>query len=182
MNYTEKGFTLIEILTVTAILVVVSTIISGVVYTTLRATNKTRITSAVAQNGSYALSIISNIVISSTNVTQVNGTSVSNCTTSPSGTSITLSRIDGGSTTLACTNVNGIYTIASNGASLIDNNIVQIKNGSCTITCMQPSNNSYATPLIQVAFTVGDKGTTPAFENIASSDFNTSITMRSFNP
>ncbi len=181
----NSGYTLIELLTVTAIMVVITTIIAGIITSVLRATSKIKIANAVTQNGNYALSIISNIILSSTNITQVSGTPISDCTDSPPpGNSITLSRVDGGSTVIACTSLNGgPMTVASNSESLLDTSIVQV--GTCSFTCTQVNSDNiadkYVPPLITISFSVQNHGTA-LFENKSTSSFNTSVSMRNYSP
>src|SRR3989344_4544421 len=55
----NKGFTLIEILVVMAVLIFIGLIIGSIVMSVLRGTNKTNTLTQVRQNGSYAISQIS---------------------------------------------------------------------------------------------------------------------------
>lgn len=171
------GYTIIELLTVVSILVIISGIISGILYSTLRGSSKTRITTEVTQNGSYAVSVISNIIIDSTSVTQIGGIDISDCTASPSGTSISLRRLDGATTTLSCAN----NTISSDSASLINTNNVQIEDNSCFFYCKQVSNDPYSIPIVGVTFKVRDKAT-GLFESQSSATFDTSISIRNYSP
>lgn len=179
---------MIELLTVIGILVVVSGIIIGILSTTLRGTEKTKITTSVAQNGNYALSVITNAIISSYAVTGIgNQSATSNppfadCTNSPVGQSISLKSSTGEEITFACAN----DTVASNGASIIDTSQVKIDTSnasSCSFTCIQPANKPYDVPIIEMSFTVSDKAAAGAFlENKSSGIFKTSVSLRNFNP
>lgn len=175
----RDGYTVIELLGVVAILVIVSSIIFGILYSTLRGTSKTNINTVVSQNGSYALSVISNIIIDSRNITQINGADISDCTASPSGTSITLLRLDDSLTTLACEG--DPYTITSDSSSLIDTNEVQVMASNCSFTCSQETGDQYGIPRVDVKLTVEDKNT-GLFETKASSAFQTSVSLRTYAP
>jgi type II secretory pathway pseudopilin PulG len=184
----ESGYTMIELLTVIGILVVVSGIIIGILSTTLRGTEKTKTTTSVAQNGNYALSVITNAIIASYAVTGVgDSTATSNppfvdCTNSPVGQSISLKSSTGEEITFACTN----DTIASNGASIIDTSQVKVDTSSestCSFKCTQPESNPYDIPIVEISFTVSDKAAAGAFlENKSSGVFKTSVSLRNFNP
>src|SRR3989344_8884037 len=102
----SKGYTIIELLVVISILVILSGIISGILYSTLRGSSKTKITTEVAQNGNYAIGVISNILVSSRGVAKVNGADITDCTTPKKGPSITVKNIDGDETTFACSGIN----------------------------------------------------------------------------
>lgn len=169
MPLTSKGYTLIELLAVVGILVTLGGILSGILYSTLRGNNKSTITTAIAQNGNYALSVISNIILSSDNTASCTGQDVS---------SLQFYRGDGGITTLACDTAN--KTISSNSASLINMNVVQVD--TCHLRCSQPSGDPYALPIIYVEFTLGQIGSPLFFESSSSGVFKTSVSMRNYNP
>jgi prepilin-type N-terminal cleavage/methylation domain-containing protein len=176
----KKGYTLIELVVVVGILVVISSLVTGILYTTLRSTTKTTVTTNVSQNGSYALSTITNIITSSSEVLDVyNGEpgDFSDCTDSPQGSSIELQRLDGGITTLACTD----DTIASKSAegsfNLLNTEAVQTT-ANCSFTCKQST--VYDTPVIEINFSLIDKSTSSFKEDQASADFNTSVVLRNY--
>lgn len=175
------GYTIIELLTVVGILVIISALVTGILYSTLRGSSKTKIATSVAQNGSYALSVISDAIVSSYAVTAINGNPITDCTASPSGTMITLKKSDGSSISFSCAN----NTIASGSASLIDTSQVKIDTtniANCYFYCSQPSNDSYSIPIVGFGFTITDKSTSTLFENKSSAVFNTSVSLRNYLP
>lgn len=193
-----RGYTLVELLAVTSIVVIVSGLIVGILYSTLRGGNKSKVTNDVAQNGNFALSIISNTALLANDVISVNEIPISDCTNSntnivnfpaspdgyPTGTSIEFENTDGTSVTFSCDVLS--ESIASSSAQptpnyLIDNNSVKVDPSTCAFTCLQPDNNPYAQPIISVSFTVSQRSGT-VFENVANSSFDTSVTMRNFSP
>lgn len=181
-----KGYTLVELLAATAIIVIVSGLIVGVLYSTLRGGNKTKATNDVAQNGNYALSVISNTALLAEDVVSLDGNPVTDCT-APTPTpvkSIGFKQADGSTVEFSCDIATS--SIASKSANittyLIDNNSVKVDPATCSFTCIQGNNNPYASPIISASFTVSQKGTSTLFENVASSTFSTSVTMRNYNP
>ena len=193
-KYSNKGYTVIELLTVAGVLVVITGILTGIIVATLRGTNKTQTANSVAQNGNYALSVISSILISSDAVLGLYDRNSSptlvldedgDCTGSPSGDTIELRRVDGGITTLACEN----NTIASKSASmtvgLLDSSKVQINTGdslSCYFKCIQEPDDHYSAPSIEVGFTLTDKNNSANVEKNSTADFQTSIKLRNYAP
>lgn len=171
------GYTVIELLAVVSILIIVSGIVIEILYSTLRGSAKTKITTDISQNGNYAISVISDIIVDSVDITKINGADIPDCTASPQGLSITLKRLSGNFTTLACDN----NTIASDGASLINTNLAEVVDGTCSFYCSQLSNDSYAIPIVRVTFKLQDKGTGLS-ETKASSTFETSVSLRNYAP
>ena len=194
MKNSIKGYTVIELLTVTGVLVVITGILTGIIVATLRGTNKTQTASSVAQNGNYALSVISSILISSDAVLSIQDTNANptlvldedgDCTASPTGNQIELRRVDGGITTLSCEN----NTIASKSATmdvgLLDSSKVQISTGdaaSCYFKCIQEPGDPYSAPSIEVGFTLTDKNNSANVEKTSSADFQTSVKLRNYAP
>lgn len=173
----QDGFTLIELIVVGGILAIISMLITGILYSTLRSTGKSTITSDISQNGNFAISIMSNIVTSSDQVLDVgNRFDFQDCTGGISGDSITLHRLDGGATTLTCEN----NTIASQSATgsqeLIDTHSVKV--ATCSFTCTQT--NSYSVPVIGISFILLENNNSPFVENKASATFETSVVLRNF--
>ena len=183
-----RGYTLVELLAVTSIVVIISGLIVGILYSTLRGGNKTKVTNDVTQNGNFALSVISNTALLSEDVTKVGGLDVTDCTSSPSpsGTSIEFQDVYGALVSFTCTGAPD-DTIASQSAEtvptdLIDISSVKVDASTCSFSCVQSNGNPYSKPVIKISFTVTQKSTTPLFESAASSTFSTSVTMRNYNP
>lgn len=182
----RAGYTIAEVLGVIFVLVIISGVVVGIISSTLRGASKARVLTSVSQNGQYVTTVIANMISDSRNVTQVNGTDIDDCTTSPtsdtaptptpsgSKPSITLSRIDGGKTVISCDS-SGV--IASNGASLINTNFVRVT--SCTFTCTQLTQDPYSVPIVNVKFTLAPIN---AADSNSSLDFNTSTSLRVYSP
>ena len=173
----NQGYTIIELLAVVSILVILTGIISGILYSTLRGSSKTKITSEVTQNGNYVISVLTNMISSSTSVTKMGGVEIRDCTASPSGVSMSLRNIDGDEYTIFCSQNN----ISSGSASLINTNQVQVRANSCKFYCSQKATDPYAIPIIGIEFVIEDK-TVGFFENKSSSLFKSSVSMRNYSP
>lgn len=191
----QMGFTLLELIIVIALFMVTGVLILGVLNSTFKLSNKTRITNDLAQNGNYALSIMSNLLFNSQKLlsyTTSTGVVLNDCTGNPGpGKSITVLGFDGGAATLTCDDANG--TISSTSAifssisptptpyatsSLIDTSQVKLSGASCTITCTQQ--NPYSPPRVDVSFQL-IKSNAVVGEGAPSANFNTSITLRNQN-
>lgn len=176
----KKGYTLIELVVVVGILVIISSLVTGILYTTLRSTTKTTVTTNVSQNGSYAMSTITNIITSSSEVLNVGERdNFTDCTNDPWGKSIELQRLDGGVTTLVCTYTGSIASQSADGSSFDLLNTEQVKTtNNCSFTCKQST--AYDTPVIEISFSLIDKNTSSFKEDQASADFDTSVVLRNY--
>lgn len=181
----SRGYTLVELLAVTSIIVIVSGLIVGILYSTLRGGNKTKVTNDVAQNGNYALSVISNTALLAESVTKLDGVSVTDCTAVPATPpkSIEFRQTDGSSVSFACDSASSSIASSSGGMTtyLIDNSSVKVDPATCSFSCKQNNGNAYEAPIISVSFTVSQRNGS-VFEQMASSTFNTSVTMRNYSP
>lgn len=191
-THQQRGFTLIELVIVMILLIVTGTLIVGILNSTLRGSSKTRSTSDIAQNGNYALSLMSNLILNSQKLvsfTPSGGPSVSDCTASPApGKTLTILGLDDGATTLTCDDVNA--TISSTSAlfsnaipaptpfstsSLLDTSQVKTVANSCLFTCIQQ--DQFSPPRIDITFQLTNKNAV-AGETSPVTSFNTSIAVR----
>ena len=180
MNNRDKGYTLIELLAVAGLIMAISGLIGGILFSSLRGGAKSKSTNEVSQNGNQALSIITRAIAPATLVTAIDGLPITDCVTPhPSGQSISLLQADGATTTLAC---NSEVLTQNDGATttkLIDDTKVKVESGTCSFTCKQQ--DPLAVPIVEIEFTVTQKITSPSVEDSARSNFRTSITLRNFN-
>lgn len=188
----NKGFTLVELVIVMALLITTGGIIVGILSSTLRGSNKTRTNSDLAQNGDYALSLMTNLVINSQKLisfTPNSGIPVSDCTGSPgAGKTFTVLGFDGGATTLTCNDTTAPYTISSASAvfsttvptptpfstnSLLDTSQVRVTN--CSFVCSQQ--DAFSPPRIDISFQLTQPNAIVG-EGTSGVSFKTSITLR----
>ena len=172
----NKGYTLIEMLAVIGVFVILVGMISAILFSTVRGSNKSKISGQVSQDGAYAMSLLSNSIIDSGAVTELPvGTAIDDCTTNPTGTSIKLKRLDETTTTFACEN----NTMTKDGNPVVNSNYTQIT--SCSFTCQQKSDDPYSIPIISIGFTISDKNAN-LFENKSSSTLSTKVSLRNYAP
>lgn len=185
------GFTLVELLTVVAVVAVIGALIGFILTFSLRGTNKTNSTNEVRQNGNYAILQMSKMIeyAKSFDGVSTDGESYThNCTAaippSPTPTPtpsqynyIKITNFDGAQTVFACLS-SSPPTIASNTASLLDITSVSVDSGSCYFTCSQE--RITVSPIVGINFSLSKKTKTGGVfnENKASIPFQTSVTMR----
>ena len=158
----ECGFSLIELLIVSMILVTVGGIVVGIMYSALRGTNKTNTIVSVKQNGGSALLQMAKMLRAARSLDTIGTSPFRGCvpvippppTPTPTPihqTSIGFTSFDGGGTTFDC--IPGPNaTITSNSASLLDTNAVSVVSGSCYFTCYQE--NPLDLPKIGIHFSL----------------------------
>lgn len=193
----EKGYTLIELLAVMLVVVTVGTVISGVIVSSLRGSNKSTSVNDIRESGNFVLSQVSKMIIFAKSFdgvsdgTMVNGQLIytTNCTianpnpTPPTPTPIhykylKITSFDRGQTKFSCDDT----VLASNGAELIDTSPATNKYNisGCYIICTQ--NNISVLPTISISFTLSKKTSSAAFsENSVSIPFETSANFRNNN-
>lgn len=184
-SLSSKGYTLVELLAAASIIVIISGLIVGVIYSTLRGGNKTKITNEVSQAGNYALSVITNTAINAQSVTNVGGgADISDCTASPKGDSIEFMQLDGRRIKFSCDA--DTQSIASSSAGvttyLINDDLVKVDPATCSFSCVQRNANPYEQPIITASFVVSQRRSVGTAENIVSSSASASVTMRNYNP
>lgn len=186
-----KGFTLIEMLTVMLILVIVSTVISSMIFTVLQGTTRSKAGIVLAENGNNALSVISNIILSSSKVEYIDGDDTkADCTTTQTGKSIQLLRSDGGHTILSFDPTGYISSgsadlPANTAVALFDKAAVKVDTGDPAnapydFKCEQ--SNPFARPIITVEFTLIPNYvvTSSGGKDVISSKFKVQVLMRNY--
>jgi prepilin-type N-terminal cleavage/methylation domain-containing protein len=175
-----NGFTLVELLVVVTLLVVIGTIIANSLGSIFRGDNKTQTTNAVAQNGDYALSVISDLVTSSINVVDSPASGTPTCLAAPQS-SLVLARDDDNFTTLSCDVSGNIASTSANpvrSVFLLDTSTVKVDTTNCSFTCTQES--PFSPPIIHVQFRLTGKDQNGLSENQADGVFSTSVSLRNF--
>lgn len=184
INYSQKGYTLIELLAVIIILVTVGIIITSILVTSLRGGNKSNTINDVRQNGNYVISQMSKMVAYARSFDGVSTDGVNyvtDCTVvqppAPTPTIapvsysyIKITSFDGGQTVFSCTG----SSIASNGASLTNSTNLNVTN--CSFYCSQ--SNVLSPPTINVNFSLSKANSGFFVENQTTIPFETSITPR----
>lgn len=176
----QNGFTLLELTVVIGVFLVIGTIIVSILNSTFQGNSKVRISNDIAQNGNYALNIITNLLVNSQQFESISdGTTITTfCpTTGINGKSINVVGFDGGVTTILCgdSGANPTYNLSSNSASLIDSSQVILSSDSCTFTCTQA--DEFSPPRIDVVFTLKNVSADLP-ENTGNATFRTSVSLR----
>ena len=169
MNYelrikNQSGFTLIEILVVSAILLTVGVMVVQLLFSSLKGGSKSAILSTVKENGDYALTVMERMIRNSREVL---------C----SPTSLTIKNPDGNQTTFLCDGVNPTK-IASISASAT----YYLTSDSVTVPCPLFDCTQLTDKKIGINFTVSQylPGVTPKLEETAQMDFQTTVTLRNY--
>jgi prepilin-type N-terminal cleavage/methylation domain-containing protein len=162
----NKGFTLIEILTVVSILSIIGAITVGVITITLRTTKRSDLIETARQDSDTALTQMVKTIRYAQSLD--NPTS---CVPSTSVSSIAVTSVTTHTqTTFSCT----AGTIQSNGVSLFNTNALKVS--SCSFVCAQPTLNAPPTITIQYTLSPGVGGSFA--ETNFSLPFQSSVTMR----
>jgi len=162
----NKGFTLIEMLTVIGILSVIGSIAVSVVTITLRETKKTDLIESARQSGDNTLSQIAR----SLRYAQTLDAPAS-CTPTVTATSVTITSLnDQLQTTYSCAN----NTISSNSASLFDTSSLKVS--SCSFVCSQPA--ASVPPIITIQYVLSPQTAGSFAETNFTLPFQTSVTLR----
>lgn len=152
------GFTLIELLVVISIFSAVVALTGGILFSSLRGSEKTVILDQARQNGNYAISLMTKMIR--------NAQSAS-C---PDANSVKIISQDKSEITFTCGT-----TISSNSASLLNTEAVSVVTGTCSFTCAQVIGQPLT---VQIKFTLSEAGTTTFVERKATIPFETSVTLR----
>lgn len=184
---TNDGFTLIELVVVTGIVVGISTIMGAVLYSTLKGTETTRANTAIAQNGNYAMSIMSENIKRAKRVTEVGGSAdFQQCTEEGLvSDSIQFQMADGKHITLQCDDAAGVvetFDVESGSSTQLteSNSNVTLVPGSCKFTCFQKT--MFNPPRIQIEFSLGQPDQSQPGQIIPKSTtlFQTVVNIRNY--
>jgi len=164
-----------EILVAVSALAVMGVLLTQVFVTTIRTNTKNEISKEVKQNGDLAVSIMTRMILNARDV-------VSDCLSSGStGSSITITNPDAGTTTFECKSDAGVLRIASTSAApaYLTGTAVTITGADCAngfiITCtLLPSDRKS----VGISFSLAQKGTPPDKIDQASETYATTITLR----
>lgn len=157
----KKGFSLIEILVVLSVFVLLVFISNQIFFSTLRGTSKTQATTAVKQNGNYAVSVIQRSLRNSKRLVS--------CTA-------TFERVDyydadGNQTFFSCVGVGTEDAYIASGSARLTSEDVKVT--ACTISCKV----SAVPQETEINFTLEKKGAARVEEK-AAFDFKTRVVLR----
>lgn len=167
-KFYNRGFTLLEILTVVGILAVIGSISVAVISITLRGTKKADLLEVARQNSDTALSQMVRTIRYAGSLDIP-----ASCVPSATVTKIAVTSVDTHvQTTYECIN----NTINANNVSLFNTNALKMQQNSCSFVCAQPTVND--PPTITIQYTLVPAATGLFTETNFSLPFQTSVTMR----
>ena len=183
----NEGFTLVELLSSIIVLVAVGSVITGIITSSLRGTNKTTTIENIRQNGNYALVQMSKNIeyaqvfngFSNDNINYVISCPFSLAPTPAPVTTnynfVKVTPLNSNAIVYNCTS--SPPTITANGSSLVDTNAVSLS--TCTLSCIQTGSTDF--PIIKIGFTLGPKNASGLVENSTPPIlFETSLTIRNY--
>lgn len=186
-KYSQKGFTLVELLSSMIVLVAVGLVIAGIISSSLRGANKTTTIENIRQNGNYTLAQMSKNIeyaqvfngLSNDGVNYVTSCPFSLAPTPAPVTTnfnfIKVTPLNGSSITYNC--IPTPVSITANGTPLVDTSVVSLI--SCSIACVQTESTDV--PIIKIEFILGPKNLNDLVENSTPPIlFETSVTMRNY--
>lgn len=173
---TKRGFSLLELLVSISIIAVLGTVISQVLFTTLRTNTKTEILKEVKQNGDIALETIQRLIqgarsVSST-CSDTGTTATSLAIVDRNGETITFSCVlDGTATRIASTSASGTEYLTNKTVTLGE---------TCVGTSLQfvCTGGGSAPPSIQISFQLTQTGTPGAQYEQGQIQFQSSVSLR----
>lgn len=172
----QDGFTLVEMLAAMVAFVVVGGIVTAIIITTFRTTNKTNTLTIVRQNGNYALYQMAKTIRNA----RVLESPFPCANTSPTPvSSITIKNVDGTNITYSCNITPTPATISSNGASLLDTTVVSLNTNMCKFSCIQTSPTDL--PIVTIQFGLSQITSSKFGDQTASTTaipFQTSVVVR----
>ncbi len=178
----QKGYTLIELLVVMIVLVTVGIIVTAILVSSLRGTNKAVTTETVRKNGNHTIQQIAKMIEFAQSFVGVSNDNLSFSTACLSSSPIPqykyikIISFDNNATTFSCLNSQAA-PIASNGASLVNASDISVT--SCYFTCSRSSISQ--PPVIGINFTLSQSQQSSFFEKRATIPFSTSVVIRNLN-
>lgn len=172
-HWHDLGFTLVELLAVIVVIASIGGIVFGILFASLRGSNKSTNVTTLQQNGNYALSQITKMVRNARSLEYPSPCFSESTGYSATTSSIIIENADAGRTTFSCDNL-PTGTLSSNSASLIDTSSVVVT--ACSFTCTQ--NSLYDFPTITVSFTLSKKYSSGVVDTTTPSSFQSTVIMR----
>lgn len=180
----QRGFTLIEMLTVSGLVIVVGVIIASVITSSLRGSNKSNNLNEIRQIGNFIITQVSKTMTYAKTFDGVSTSGAANsyitdCTLIPQPAQpvryshVKVTTFNEGQSTFACTGSN----ISLNGVNWVDTTRTTVD--ECYFTCVQ--GDSSDSPRIDINFTLS-KATTATganmVENKVTTSFQTTVNFR----
>jgi len=159
----KTGFTLIEMLVVTAIFMLLGVLLVNSLFSILKSNTKAELMKEIRQSGSYALDVMSKMI--------TNGEVVSTCPSS--GSSIKIKNPDGEETTFKC--IDDPAYIASESAHLTSIQSIKVEDCNGVFQCEVIGENARK---VTIDFVLEQQGSSPRPEDQAQQAFQRVIMVR----
>lgn len=171
----QQGFTLLEIIVSVSALSILSILLTQVFVTTIRSNTKNEVTKEVKQNGALVLADMTRMIQNALDVTSA-------CPdTGLTGSSLTITNPDAGTTTFECKSDSGVLRISSTSAApaYLTSTAVTLVGADCAsafkVTCtLLPTNKKS----VNISFSLSQGGKSPAKIDQATEPFETTVTTR----
>jgi len=160
----QRGFTLIEMLVVTAVFMLLGVLLVSSLFSILKSNAKAELMKEMRQSGSYALDVMSKII--------ANGV-ITNIDCSAANSSIVVKNPNGGETTFECKG-DPAY-IASNSAQLTSTQQIKISSCSNVFQCETIGENVRK---VTISFILIQQGSSPRPEDQAQQTFQKVMVTR----
>lgn len=161
----NTGFTLVEIVVCVALLSIVVTLITQVLFTTTHVNTKTKILTDIKQNGNFAIDIISRMVRSANSI---------QCNPGPPPVAL-ITNPDGNVTTITCISDGNVMRISSESAHQAYLTPATVTCSSLAFSC-QPAAGIQTT--LTVSFTLQQAGVAGSAYEANSSSFQSTVSLR----
>lgn len=192
IGHGQNGFTLVELLISTFLILSISSVVMTIFVAGLRGTNRSSAEADVRQNGNLAITQMSRMIRNAKTFDGVSldGTTnfidscydgISNPTPTPqSFKGVRVTSFDGGTTTLKCPNVGGTMITSESAtiAPLTDSTLVTVLPSSCYFTCQQESPTD--PPVIGISFTVESLSGSGTIGQSVGQTFQTTVLPRNY--
>lgn len=174
----KKGFTLIEMLVMVAIMVTVGSLAAIIFFTTLKGASKSDVIREVKQNGEYALSVMERMIRNAKSIEAVGNCLVKGGCSSGIGTCLKIKNPDNQTTTFMMEPVGSLLKIAANSGNYLTNDKVKLVSPPGLIFICTA--NSGKPDVVTIRFTLSQAASSARPEETASIPFETTVSLRTY--
>lgn len=168
INKRNQGFSLLEILVVIMITAIVVTVLSGMFFSILKGSTKSRIMAEIKQNGSYALNVMERMIRNAKSV----------MADPTNDQKITIIGQDNMPTVFECTADGKIASISAQfSGQLIDSTRVKVAECKFGVT---PGELGRTPSAISINFTLSQAGTSGRIEEMSTMAFTSQVVLRNY--
>jgi prepilin-type N-terminal cleavage/methylation domain-containing protein len=176
----QKGFTLLEILISVGILVIVTTLIAQILFTTLHINTRTSALADVKQNGTFAVDVVNRMVRAANSIQTTCNMGVSSATsvqiTTANNDVITiLCTSDGSAARIASVSASGVQYLTSGNVTLSTSGGVTCNDSSLAFSCPPADGVQSA---VDMSFMLGKVGMGASTPESGTTSFQSTVSVR----